>query len=101
MDQLNSDRKLALENKHGMKICPFTVEGTEEMIMGMLAGETPVNVYRCGVNGGNALGGLERSAIPQLLGPDCSITPCSAQFADTCPTYLGALRYKTNIRKKS
>ena len=63
-------------------LCPF-VRKKENLHFGvyMLAGDDE-RTYLCGVDGGIARGGQKRKSIP--FGAS---TPCSIEYAQTCPLY--------------
>ncbi|MBI2654097.1 hypothetical protein HYX02_04765 [Candidatus Woesearchaeota archaeon] len=87
MKPITSEQLSRLEQMLGFRVCPFTLIGKEDVVMGILVGEVPFEVYGCSVDGGNARGGTPIKIIPMLQGKDSVITPCSMKYAETCSLY--------------
>ena len=75
MKPITTKQKETLEKILGYKICPLTVKVATEPI----AFYFPIEEYECAVDGGRARGGQQT-----LSG---AITPCSKEYAKTCPLY--------------
>ena len=72
MKPINEERKEELEERLGHKICPFAAEKVEHIEMfGVYRGAEEQTLYYCSKDGN----------VRSALGP------CSAEKAETCPTY--------------
>ncbi len=72
----------SLENIMQLNPCPFA-EATEDypLFVGIYLNAGPIAAYDCKIDNGPARGGLSRFM------PGTALTPCTMQYAKTCPLY--------------
>ena len=88
MQQISQRKKLELERRLGLIICPRTAEGKGDRRIGIFADETPITIYMCSVDGGAA-----REGLVGTLNSTQAFRPCSMKYAEKCPLYLNSLGY--------
>ncbi len=80
----NTDLEQKIVGYFTVKICPFTAEIVENLFgeLGFVLTKT----YKCGVDDRTARGGK-----PTLRKSSGALTPCSLEYAETCPLYLNQI----------
>lgn len=87
---INSDRKVELEKEVGHHVCSYTAEQVKQVGYAESYGipvhlPGPKTFYLCAINGEDARGGQSLPFLPRV--EPGSVTPCSEEYAKTCPLY--------------